>query len=82
MGRPVLRSIGAAGAEKWPIRAKNGPKMGEFGLEKWGLRPILVDGCSRSGPRSVELFEAKLLSQTPSQTPPDPLLEIHGFSLV
>ena len=38
---------------------QDGPNMGEFGLEKWGLRPDLVDGCSRSGYRLVELVEMK-----------------------
>ena len=38
---------------------ENGWKKGEFGVEKWSLRPDLVDGCSRSGDRVVELLVRK-----------------------
>ena len=31
----------------------NGAKKGEFGVEKWSLKPELVDGCGRSGYRVV-----------------------------
>ena len=30
-------------------------------MEKWSLRPDLVDGCSRSGDRVVKLVESKTL---------------------
>ena len=40
---------------------ENGSNNEEFGVEKWSLRPDLVDGCSRSGDRVVELLESRTL---------------------
>ena len=37
-------------------RPKTGRKLASFGLEKWALKADLVDGCSRSGHRVVELL--------------------------
>ena len=40
---------------------ENGTNNGEFGVEKWSLKPELVDGCGRSVYRVVGPVVSKTL---------------------
>ena len=61
MDRPAQRSFGAPGAEFWLDRPKINRKTWILDSKNGGLRPDLVDGCSRSGDRVVELLVMKTL---------------------
>ena len=79
---PLRAGLEAAGAEL----GENGSKNWDFGVEKWSLRPDLVDGCSRSGDRVVRLvmkntrFEC-LASPTNPLRGPQPRMASSGWPL-
>ena len=61
MDRPFYSSSGAPGAEFGPIGPKINGKTWILASKNGGSRPDLVDGCSRSGDRFVELLVMKTL---------------------